>query len=117
MRRNAAGRYSTSEIERRRLPERCFGALWDAALGFRVRNATYRGFAEVSLVVAGRDLKALSDAGLLVARGQARGRYYVASDELKALEASIRLDRTPIPDPFEEDPPVSRVSHLGGQDS
>ena len=103
------------EIERRRLPERCFGALWDAALGFRVRNATYRGFAEVSLVVAGRDLKALSDAGLLLARGQARGRYYVASDELKALEASIRLDRTPIPDPFEEDPPVSRVSPLGGQ--
>ena len=105
------------EIGRRRLPDRCCGALGDAALGFRVRNATYRGFAEVSLVVAGRDLKALSDAGLLLARGQARGRYYVASDELKALEASIRLDRTPIPDPFEEDPPVSRVSHLGGQDS
>ena len=91
------------ELSRRRLPERCFGALWDAALGFRVRNATYREFAEVSLVVAGRDLKALSDAGLLVARGQARGRYYVAADALKALEASIRRDRTPIPDPFEED--------------
>ena len=91
------------EVGRRRLPERSVFALWDAALGFRVRNATYRGFAEVSLVVAGRDLKALSDAGLLVARGQARGRYYVASDELKVLEASIRLDRTPIPDPFEED--------------
>ena len=91
------------ELSRRRLPERCFGALWDAALGFRVRNATYREFAEVSLVVAGRDLKALSDTGLLVAQGQARGRYYVASDALKTLEASIRRDRTPIPDPFEED--------------
>ena len=91
------------EIGRRRLPERCFGALWDAALGFRVRNATHREFAEVSLVVAGRDLKALSDTGLLVAQGQACGRYYVASDALKTLEASIRRDRTPIPDPFEED--------------
>ena len=100
------------ELSRRLLPERCSGALWDAALGFRVRNATYREFAEVSLVVAGRDLKALSDAGLLVARGQARGRYYVASDELNALEASIRRDRTPIPDPFEEDlrqPPLPSV--------
>ena len=91
------------ELRERRLPERSFGALWDAALGFRVRNATYRDFADVSLVVAGRDLKALSDAGLLVAQGQARGRYYVASDALKTLEASIRRDRTPIPDPFEED--------------
>jgi Fic family protein len=92
------------EVLRRRLPERAVFALWDAALGFRVRNSTYREFAEVSLVVAGRDLKALSVLGLLVAQGQARGRYYVASDALKTLEASIRRDRTPIPDPFEEDP-------------
>ena len=89
------------ELARRRLPERCFGALWDAAVGFRVRNATYREFADVSHVVAGRDLKALSDAGLLVALGQARGRYYVASDHLKALESSIQRDRTTIPDPFQ----------------
>ena len=92
------------EVSNRRLPERSVGALWDAALGFRVRNATYRGFAEVGIAVAGRDLKALSDAGLLVARGQARGRFYVASDALKVLEESIRRDRSPIPDPFEEDP-------------
>ncbi|MCY3914111.1 MAG: Fic family protein [Chloroflexi bacterium] len=91
------------ELSRRRLPERSVFALWDAAQGFRVRNATYRELAEVSLVVAGRDLKALSDSGLLVAQGQARGRYYVASNALKTLEASIRRDRTPIPDPFEED--------------
>ena len=31
------------EVSQRRLPERCVGALWDAALGFRVRNSTYRG--------------------------------------------------------------------------
>lgn len=98
------------EIARRRLPERCFGALWDAALGFRVRNATYREFADVSLVVAGRDLKALSEAGLLVAQGQARGRYYVAADDLKALESSIHRDRTAIPDPFEEGSPLPEPS-------
>lgn len=92
------------EVARRRLPERSVGALWDAALGFRVRNATYREFAELGIVAAGRDLKALSDAGLLVARGQARGRYYVASAALKSLEDSIRRDRSPIPGPFEHDP-------------
>ena len=88
------------ELAIRRLPERSLGALWDAALGLRVNNTTYRNFADVSLAVAGRDLKALSDGGLLEARGQARGRYYEASEKLKALEFSIRRDRRPIPDPF-----------------
>jgi len=92
------------EVLQRRLPERCVGALWDAALGFKVRNATYRDFAELSIVAAGRDLKALSDTGFLVAQGQGRGRFYVASDALRSLEDSIRRDRSPIPDPFEQDP-------------
>jgi len=92
------------EVLQRRLPERCVGALWDAALGFRVRNATYRDFAELSIVAAGRDLKALSDTGFLVAQGQGRGRFYVASDALRSLEDSIRRDRSPIPDPFDHDP-------------
>ena len=92
------------EVLQRRLPERCVGALWDAALGFKVRNATYRDFAELSIVAAGRDLKALSDTGFLVAQGQGRGRFYVASEVLRSLEDSIRRDRSPIPDPFEQDP-------------
>lgn len=91
------------EVSQRRLPERCVGALWDAALGFRVRNATYRHFDELSIAAAGRDLKALSDTGFLVAQGQGRGRYYLASDALRSLEDSIRRDRSPIPDPFDED--------------
>ena len=69
-----------------------------------MRNATYRDFAEVSLAVAGRDLKALSDSGLLVAQGQARGRYYVASDDADGRwRRRSAVIRTPIPDPFEED--------------
>lgn len=83
------------------LPERSIPALFDAAQGFRMRNAAYRDHAEVSQVVAGRDLQALAAAGLLEAHGQRRGRYYVASDKLMGLEASILRDRTPIPDPFE----------------
>ena len=89
------------EIERHGLPERSIPALFDAAQGFRIRNAIYREHAEVSQVVAGRDLLALAAAGLLEARGQRRGRYYIASPVLTGLEASIRHDRTPIPDLFE----------------
>ena len=89
------------EVTNRGLPERSIPALFDAAQGFRIRNAIYREHAEVSQVVAGRDLQALATAGLLEAWGQRRGRYYIASQALKGLEASIRRDCRPIPDPFE----------------
>ena len=89
------------EAGHRGLPERSIPALFDAAQGFRIRNAGYRELAEVSQVVAGRDLQALAAAGLLEARGQRRGRNYIASPALTGLEASIRRERTPIPDPFE----------------
>ena len=89
------------EIQARGLPERSIPGLFDAALGFRIRNAVYRELAEVSQVVAGRDLQLLASAGLLEARGQRRGRYYVASEKLAGFEASIHRNRTPIPDPFE----------------
>ena len=89
------------EVESRGLPERSIPALFEAAQGFRIRNAGYRELAEVSRVVAGRDLQALAAAGLLEARGQRRGRYYVASERLTGLEVSLYRDRTPIPDPFE----------------
>jgi len=89
------------EVKYRRLPERSVPALFDAAQGFRVGNAAYRELADVSQVVAGRDLQGLAAAGLLEARGERRGRYYVASDLLTGLEASIYRNREPIPDPFE----------------
>lgn len=96
-------RWSALEHTARRLglPARSVGAIWDAALGFRVRNSTYRVFAEVSLAVAGRDLKSLVSAGLLTPRGNARGRYYVASDRLREIESTIRSPRKPIKNPFE----------------
>ncbi len=89
------------EVERRNLPERTLYALADAAMGLRVRNATYRPIAGVSDQVAGRDLKALAEAGLLVAQGERRGRHYVAGEPVLRIRAETRENRR-IEDPFEE---------------
>ncbi|HXU45649.1 MAG TPA: Fic family protein [Thermoanaerobaculia bacterium] len=78
------------EVERRGLPERTLLALADAAIGLRVRNATYRPIAEISNLVASRDFQSLVAAGLLVPEGENRGRFYRASDELKAIRAPTR---------------------------
>ena len=88
------------EVERRGLPERSVAGVFNAAMGFRLRNATYREAADVSEAVAGRDLRAIADAGLLAAVGERRGRSYVATPRLRALEESIRQPRSPIGDPF-----------------
>jgi Fic family protein len=79
------------------LPDRMVFALADAAMGLRVRNATYRVAAGLSENLASRDLKILTDETLLVADGQARGRSYVASDVLKKIrgrtqEPTKRID-------------------------
>lgn len=101
----ASRRWETfsGEVGRLRLPERATAALFNAALGMRVRNASYRVAADVNEQTATRDLKALANAGLLVGHGGARGRgrYYVASPRLDALETGVRLPREPITDPFE----------------
>ena len=96
----------SQEVAKRGLPGRSTAAVFNAAMGFRLRNATYREAAEVNEAVAGRDLKALAESGLLVAVGERRGRYYVATPQLQALELSIRQPRVPIEDPFERFPPT-----------
>lgn len=87
------------EIKRKGLPERTLVGLSDAANGYRVRNATYRTAAEVSEAVAGRDLKLLADVEMLVAVGERRGRFYVASRQLKTLAKNVRQPRV-VEDPF-----------------
>ena len=47
------------------LPERAETPLFDAALGYRIRNSKYRSEFEISDVVASRDLKRLCEMGLL----------------------------------------------------
>ncbi|MHB1524046.1 MAG: Fic family protein [Candidatus Dormibacteria bacterium] len=92
------------------LPERTVPVLWDAAMGYRVRNATYRAiFNEspeeaMSEVVASRDLRQLVDVGLLVPKGEKRGRFYLPSRELFAMRQEIikARDRRDDSDPFEQ---------------
>ena len=90
------------EINRRGLQERMVLALHDAAFGFRVRNSTYRKAAEVSDAVASRDLGQLVTAGLLVAQGEKRGRFYVAGEWLNKVRADTRLAKI-ASDPFTGD--------------
>jgi Fic family protein len=79
------------EVRRLGVPERSISTLFNAALGYRIRNATYRTLAEdVSELVASRDLRALVGAGLLTPVGEKRGRTYTASPSLRGLEQSVR---------------------------
>jgi len=88
-----------SEIKQRDMQERMVLALHDAAFGFRVRNTTYRKAADVSEAAASRDLGQLVAAGLLVAHGEKRGRFYVAGEWLNKVRAETRLTKV-ASDPF-----------------
>ena len=81
-------------------PVRTEYALYDALLGYRVRNATYRAVAslegqELTEATALRDLRQLTEAGLLVARGEKRGRVYVAGEALLGIRRQITAARDP----------------------
>ncbi len=89
------------EIRKHRLSDRTIFALSDAAMGYRIRSSHYRRIAEVSGVVASRDLRAIVNAGLLVAKGERRGRLYVATEYLRILAQKIReTEPKDIGDPF-----------------
>ena len=83
------------------IPERSTLPLFDAALGFRLTNARYRNDAEVSEVVASRDLKRLSDLGLLEPIGEKRGRFYQATDKLHKIRREARIAKADDLDPYE----------------
>lgn len=89
-----------SEVNRKGLPSRVILALADAASGFRVRNATYRNAAQISMELASRDLASLASQGLLIAHGERKGRYYIASEELKTIRLQTREQKI-MEDPFE----------------
>lgn len=88
--------------EARGLPERSIGSLFDAAIGLRIRNASYRRDVElveqeeITNQVATNDLRKLADLGLVLQRGSKRGTYYVASEALSAIREQARADRRPI---------------------
>ncbi len=82
------------EVRRLGVPERSIPALFNAAQGYRIRNATYRSLVDdVSELVASRDLRVLVEAGLLAPEGERRGRTYLPSTTLRQIEASIRSVR------------------------
>jgi Fic family protein len=85
----------------KRLPARMLSALFDAAVGMRVRNSSYRTALkmwdeEIVNQSATDDLRAMVNAGLLERFGAKRGTYYQAADPLRAIWADVRKNREPI---------------------
>jgi Fic family protein len=89
------------EAKKNKLNERVVWALADAAIGLQVKNPTYKKQADISHLVAKVDLKKLCDLGLLVPKGERRGRVYVASPYLENLFKESRLPKERF-DPFED---------------
>src|SRR5580658_425282 len=83
-------------VARYGLPDRAIGALCDASRGLRIQNWYYRVTvresegSEIDTTTAGRDLRAMVDRGLLLARGETRGRFYIGTPELQGAYASVR---------------------------
>lgn len=90
--------------EEHRLPDRTILVMFDAALGLRVRNATYRAAldGDVSNQTATRDFNLLIERRLFEPHGERRGRYYTAAPELAEVWRTIRVRRAQRsePDPF-----------------
>jgi Fic family protein len=90
-------------LKQRKLPDRCIMALTDAAVGYKVRNSTYRKAADISENLASRDLKALVDERLLISGGEKRGRFYSAAPILQEIRKRSRSPKA-IENPFEAIP-------------
>jgi Fic family protein len=93
--------YLEELIEADSLPDRSIEALFDASLGLRVRNASYRsnvarGWDEISNQTATTDLRQLVDAGLLVKHGAKRGTYYLAARQISDFRRQLRHERETI---------------------
>lgn len=86
--------------ERLNLPERVMTALYDATTGYRIRRSSYARDADLEPGTAARDLRILVKAGLLVPKGETRGRFYVAGEELRSLRAEVARGRRPVIAPY-----------------
>ncbi len=92
--------------EQERLPDRVVAVMFDAAIGLRIRNNTYRAaiadHEEISDATASRDLGKLVDAGVLASHGEKRGRHYTRSTRLESIRRAIVESRDPTDnrDPF-----------------
>ncbi len=87
-------------VQDHRLPDRAALPLFDAALGLSLTNTRYRQETELTEFMASRDLKRLSDVGLLEPKGGGRGRTYSAARPLVDIRNSVRI-RMPLNDPYD----------------
>ncbi len=84
-----------------RLSQRTLSALFDATVGLRVRNSSYRAALrlwdeDISHQSATDDLRAMVRAGLLERFGAQRGTYYQAAAPLRTILAEVRANREPL---------------------
>jgi hypothetical protein len=86
-------------VREERMPDRVLLPLYDAAMGFRVRNATYRASleqameGEITEPTASKDLQRLVEADLLVPHGEKRARFYTASDRVMQIRRMLVAER------------------------
>jgi Fic family protein len=86
---------------RHNLPDRAAAGLSEVALGLRLRRNSYLSVVEgsageeISELTATRDLQAMVRAGLVIPRGETRGRYYVGAPALLEMRDKIRASRPP----------------------
>lgn len=83
-----------------RLNDRIGAALFDALIGLRVTRPSYVKLTELDERTATRDLVNAANIGLLEARGERRGRHYVAGEPLRQIQAELRAERKPLTDPY-----------------
>jgi Fic family protein len=95
-------------VRQERMPDRTLLPLFDAIMGLRVRNATYRASLQAALEgeitepTASKDLQRLVDADLLIPHGEKRARFYTASDRVMQIRRALvaERDRRNDSDPF-----------------
>lgn len=100
-------------VARSRLADRTIDALMHSAQGWTLSRSLYMAIVksasgeQVSEAMATRDLAAMAAAGLLEPVGEKRGRHYLPSESLKAMEREIRDMQPPRPtvDPYRESRP------------
>jgi Fic family protein len=101
-------------LKKKHVNDRALPALADAAFGYRIRRSHYTKSAEVSEQVASRDLKELVEKGLLVGKGETKGRIYDGSPLIREVyirNYERRSDVDPFTQgalPFPEEPVVGR---------
>jgi hypothetical protein len=103
--------------KRERMPERVSDALFDAALGLRVRRATYHAAMaeELSEQAAGRNLRQSAERGLLLPHGEKRRQYDTGSPEMLETWRQIRSKQSGRPvRSLSAAPPPARLSRSSG---